>query len=658
MLVSFVIGAYGAFLLTSYVAKDLRAGFIAGLIYAFSPYHYVELGMGHLNLLSIQWIPFYCLYLLRTLRERGWRNPLLAAVFLWLNALAEWQYFGFLGMYTVLFLLFYWWSDRETFLREGFVGRFIVLLIFSSILILPFLYPLTYEAFVEKREGYAAGIWIGTSMLYSANFGAYVLPNYFNPIIGKFVEGIELKEGMIPLGYATILLSIYALWQNKELRGWISSKITRARKLLWRKTAITPVSFTLFACLLVSYMIFGANVYGYAAMILLSLAFVIFFYMIKDRVMGFWLAVLIVFLVLSAGPVLQLPDEEFYPLPYILFYYLPLFKTFRAPYRFTIMVVLGLSVLAGSGVKDLLEKRKKSWKALFVILTLIVLFENLSVPVALSNADTPDIYQEIASESGDFAVLVVPIPPRIHHINNETIVVYGIPQLLYYQTIHQMPMIGGYISRITETPEYAMQPLENTPLLFHLRHPFEEDIVDQNLSEIGVSVLKHLGVRYVVVHEDLYSTGGYPEDSYNYSVKLLESVVGEKANEEGDVVYFTVQEQVGEETFLMLGEGWSRRQEFEGRPVRLVEESASFDILNAEEDDSLGLSFSVESLNGTSDLKVFLNDKLLETLSVGENEETLEVTLTHLKEGYNTIEIRASSVEGMRFYNLALDRQD
>ncbi len=96
VLFSFVIGGFGAYLLALYALRGIAnrqtnppqsriphfrnsafitphssflissSAFIAGLIYAFSPYHFAHL-LGHLQLIALQWIPFYILYLLRGL---------------------------------------------------------------------------------------------------------------------------------------------------------------------------------------------------------------------------------------------------------------------------------------------------------------------------------------------------------------------------------------------------------------------------------------------------------------------------------------------------------------------------------------------------------------------------------------------------------------
>jgi hypothetical protein len=70
---SFVVSGYGTYLLVLYVmrhdsleGRDLRwqvrlAAFLGGVVFAFSPYHTAHL-LGHMQLISLEWIPFYALF--------------------------------------------------------------------------------------------------------------------------------------------------------------------------------------------------------------------------------------------------------------------------------------------------------------------------------------------------------------------------------------------------------------------------------------------------------------------------------------------------------------------------------------------------------------------------------------------------------------------
>jgi len=87
LLLSFVIGASGAFFLVRYLADDRTAAFVAGLLFAFAPYRFWQIE--RLQALSVQWTPFLFLALHAFLARPGRaRGAALAATFV-LQALAS-----------------------------------------------------------------------------------------------------------------------------------------------------------------------------------------------------------------------------------------------------------------------------------------------------------------------------------------------------------------------------------------------------------------------------------------------------------------------------------------------------------------------------------------------------------------------------------------
>ncbi len=79
---SWVLGGYGMFLLARWVIGQRRTGsrtcrdlqlpgtlaaFVAGLVYTLSPFHMAHL-LGHMQVMSLEWLPFYILYLLRAIQ--------------------------------------------------------------------------------------------------------------------------------------------------------------------------------------------------------------------------------------------------------------------------------------------------------------------------------------------------------------------------------------------------------------------------------------------------------------------------------------------------------------------------------------------------------------------------------------------------------------
>lgn len=98
---SFVLGALGMWWLAHDRARSHAAALLAGIVYAFSPFHMAALlADGQLQIVALHWLPFYVLFLLRAAEQGGRRNIVLAALFLALTAWTDWYYTLFLLLFT------------------------------------------------------------------------------------------------------------------------------------------------------------------------------------------------------------------------------------------------------------------------------------------------------------------------------------------------------------------------------------------------------------------------------------------------------------------------------------------------------------------------------------------------------------------------------
>lgn len=113
-LFSFIFGAYGTYLLVRYLTGDRTSSFIAGIVFAFSPYHFVH-SLGHFGATSIEWIPFCALYLMKMFKEGGVRNSFFAGIFFILVAMSDLQYMVFMGIFVMLLFVYeiYVFKNRE-----------------------------------------------------------------------------------------------------------------------------------------------------------------------------------------------------------------------------------------------------------------------------------------------------------------------------------------------------------------------------------------------------------------------------------------------------------------------------------------------------------------------------------------------------------------
>ncbi|HYD35462.1 MAG TPA: hypothetical protein VD999_05320 [Vitreimonas sp.] len=113
-LIVYPLAGLGAFLLAWHFTRHTRASFIAGLLYAFSPY-VVLMGRGQMSINHVEFIPYFLLTVVYFMERRS-------AFFLVLSSLSfailfkiDPYYAFFCGMFSVIFVLFYQplnWKQR------------------------------------------------------------------------------------------------------------------------------------------------------------------------------------------------------------------------------------------------------------------------------------------------------------------------------------------------------------------------------------------------------------------------------------------------------------------------------------------------------------------------------------------------------------------
>ncbi len=164
----------------------------------------------------------------------------------------------------------------------------------------------------------------------------------------------------------------------------------------------------------------------------------------REGLPRFWLWFTACFAGLSVGPFLHVAGiPTLIPGPWALLRYVPLLGMARAPSRFAIVAVLGGAMLFGYAI-DIL-RRQRMWTAL-AILALMLALELDPVPRQLFPADVPAVYDLVASGDESRAVLELPTGVRdgtssLGDFNARS---------QFFQTRHGHPLVGGYLSRVSE----------------------------------------------------------------------------------------------------------------------------------------------------------------------------------------------------------------
>ena len=343
---SWPLAGFGAYLLGKEVLGDRRAAFVAGLIYAFYPYHFAQ--RNHLNLLSIQWIPFSLLFVTRAARRGRWLDGCLAGLFFAFSGLSSWHLLSLSGLLSGLWLGYGWFTERTEWPKKSW-RALLAVLVTTVVITGPFLAPLVREQFMNRS---GQDPYLGKEEETQTDLVAYVLPNLYHPLWGEAAAPVHRrflrqKDHAVALGYVPLALIVYGLVRWRENR--------RAR---------------------------------------------------------FWLGGLFLFIILALGPFPRINGKPFpdVPLPYRLVGWSLPVRSLRSPGRFNIIVGLCLSLAAAGAVARVLTPlSRRRAVATFVVLSTLVLLEYWSWPFPTRPPDIPVGYQEIADEPGDFAIVDLPI---------------------------------------------------------------------------------------------------------------------------------------------------------------------------------------------------------------------------------------------------------
>lgn len=427
LLASFVLCAFAAYLLVLRMTGSRWAGIAAGIVYAFNAYKMSNLAQA--QLLAAQWLPLALLYLERTLRpssrEKASRRSLvrsaaLLALFVALQALSSFYYAIISAMAVVLAIVAALLARRVRSVAA--LMRAGLALAMAALLVLPFMLPYLR---VESTLGFRRAL--ADSEPFSASLAQYVQALPGSVLYGDLAAQSPVAIGGYPLdslfpGVITLLLALAGL-------------------LAWRRR----VHLWLFPTLLAA----GAFALSLGPALLLE----------PGRV-------------LASSPLM----------PYRLLYLLPGMQALRAPVRFSVLVFLGLSVLAGLAVAALQRggrARALRWLAAAVLTGLLVadvacLNTARVIPVPV-NAEVPDVYYWLAQQPDGVAL--------------------------------ELPMMGETPQRGLLTQYLSVYHWQRTPDGYSGFVPPKHGEIAYEMqsfpSERSVSLLQGMGVHYVVVHTDL-----------------------------------------------------------------------------------------------------------------------------------------------------------
>ena len=173
-------------------------------------------------------------------------------------------------------------------------------------------------------------------------------------------------------------------------------------------------------------------------------------------------------------------------------YWLPGFNLIREASRFTILGMLGLAILAGFGFERLTGVLVPARRALAAgVVGVLLVAEFAAFPFDLPEArlEMPAVDRWLDGQPKPFAIAEVPLPNPQHAGPFER----RQTEYMLHSMAHWQKTVNGYSGFRPELHNELYRLLRSFP------------------DEASVARLEQLGVRYVVVHTDLYEPGQWPD---------------------------------------------------------------------------------------------------------------------------------------------------
>jgi hypothetical protein len=189
-----------------------------------------------------------------------------------------------------------------------------------------------------------------------------------------------------------------------------------------------------------------------------------------ERIVSFYLALTVLAVWASLGPAAGLYSWLAGSLPFMSF--------LRAPARFGVVVVSGLSVIAGYGLAALFASGRRSWLA--AVLTAAVAIEVAAVPWDLREPDPlPEAYRRLAQLPRG-GVVEFHFPYKSTDLFHHT-------RYMFDSIWHWQPLINGYSDFIPQDFRDMAVPINGFP------------------DPESFRILRSHQARYVVIHLDTYN---------------------------------------------------------------------------------------------------------------------------------------------------------
>jgi hypothetical protein len=218
-----------------------------------------------------------------------------------------------------------------------------------------------------------------------------------------------------------------------------------------------------------------------------------------------------------------------------------------------------LGVLAGGGAWTILRGISGSASCgVAILISAAILSEHLVVPLPLRIIESPLVLQRLGREPDRAGVLEVPIPddPAIY------------PRRMFYQTVHEKPVYGGYLAR--GLPPLQFDAIPGFSQFKTLTDRLDDDVVTYTREELPAVSRAVLGV-YNAGHLVIEKTDMNAAD-VEQSRRIADALVGSSpVDEDRFALVYTIPPSVAPPpSAVWLDTGWSYRERLDQADGRAI----------------------------------------------------------------------------------------
>ena len=467
---TFVVSAYGTYLLVRDLTGNQWAAFLAGLIYGFSPYRFAA--MPHVQVMSSQWMPLALYGLNRSITNWGaegittWQRyrPLVGGTAA--LVMQNWScgyYLLYFAPFAPLFVIFRMWTNR----RLADLRLWISLAAAATVtlaLTLPFLFP-----YLDAQQRFGFERPFGEVTFFSANVLSYVTAASWIRVWGTALRYYPHGEAETFLGFAPWVVAIVGLFMSGPYFLKASPPHSRWRKVATVILVLAVISQVIAILSTVTLGGIETSFFGLAiraktpARLLEQLglsAILLFAVSPESRQIGarlvrsplvFFLAATLVAMWLSLGPEPRSGDVYLsgFGLYDVLYEHVPGFRGVRVPARYAMIAALFLAGAAGCAAAAIWQRNRRLAYGVIAVAGVCALVDSASMPLERNHAwveheamppstmlpasQAPAIYQRVKALPAGSAITEFPFGDAGWEI-----------RYVYYSAAHWKPITNGY----------------------------------------------------------------------------------------------------------------------------------------------------------------------------------------------------------------------